>query len=399
MFSLGSSVFRTIYGPIAIARCYAGHSQAVLSRFSSTVSKSDIGFAFDIDGVLIKGSKPIPEATEALSYLSVNKIPFVLLTNGGGILESERVTYLNKLLQLQDHPINTNQIIQSHTPLRTLIAKHHRVLVVGGPGDRSREVAKHYGFKQVLRPIDIIRSNPSICPHHRYTEREIKEWGLPPEESKVSVGNANCNEPIDSIMIFNDPREMFSDLQIMLDLLNSEYGLLGTKRLANRSKPSIPIIFSNNDFYWANDFPLPRLGQGAVKLAVESLYSKMNDGMPLQSLTLGKPYKVSYDYAYHILIDWREKLLSGNTDSDVCLPELNDPPIKSPFKHVYMVGDNPESDILGGNDYGWNTILVRTGVYKDGDFVTNPALPQPNFGIVDNVKEAVKIALEKNGLY
>ncbi|VEU22436.1 DEKNAAC103514 [Brettanomyces naardenensis] len=286
----------------------------------------------------------------------------------------------------------------SHTPLRTLITKHHRVLVVGGPGDKSRAAAKHYGFKEVLRPVDIIRSNPYICPHHRYTKQEIEQWGLPPEVSKVSVDGPERNEPIDSIMVFNDPRELFSDIQIIMDLLNSEYGLLGTKRLTKRSQPSIPIIFSNNDFYWANQFRLPRLGQGAVKIAINSLYEATNDGMPLQSLTLGKPYKVSYDYAHHILIDWREKLLTGNMESEACLPELNDPPLSSPFKNVYMVGDNPESDILGGNLYGWKTILVRTGVYKDGDFVVDPSLARPNFGIVDDVKDGVMKALKANGL-
>jgi len=29
-----------------------------------------------------------------------------------------------------------------------------------------------------------------------------------------------------------------------------------------------------------------------------------------------------------------------------------------------MIGDNPGSDIKGGNDMGWTTILVKTGVQK-----------------------------------
>ena len=61
-----------------------------------------------------------------------------------------------------------------------------------------------------------------------------------------------------------------------------------------------------------------------------------------------------------------------------------------------MVGDNPNSDIKGGNDYGWNTILLKSGVYKDGDFQMRPNLSKPNFGIFDNVWDGVNEALKKH---
>lgn len=56
-----------------------------------------------------------------------------------------------------------------------------------------------------------------------------------------------------------------------------------------------------------------------------------------------------------------------------------------------MVGDNPESDIRGGNDYRWETILVRTGVYRD-------ALGEPKYKptlLVDDVQIAVAEALKR----
>ncbi|KAJ3540354.1 hypothetical protein NM208_g5095 [Fusarium decemcellulare] len=59
-------------------------------------------------------------------------------------------------------------------------------------------------------------------------------------------------------------------------------------------------------------------------------------------------------------------------------------------ENIYMIGDNPASDIIGGNTYGWNTCLVRTGVFQGGDNdENNPA----NFGVFPNVLEAVKKAL------
>merc|ERR1712137_754030 len=60
--------------------------------------------------------------------------------------------------------------------------------------------------------------------------------------------------------------------------------------------------------------------------------------------------------------------------------------------NIYMIGDNPASDIIGGNMYGWNTCLVRTGVFQGGDNdENNPA----SFGVFPNVLEAIKTAIRK----
>lgn len=46
----------------------------------------------------------------------------------------------------------------------------------------------------------------------------------------------------------------------------------------------------------------------------------------------------------------------------------------------------------GGNNHGWNTCLVRTGVFQGGENdEENPA----NFGVFDNVLGAVKAAMRK----
>ncbi|GMG40936.1 unnamed protein product [Ambrosiozyma monospora] len=378
------------------------NNRFIFKRFLTTIPKKDIGFVFDIDGVLLKGSSGIPQATTTLNYLSKHQIPFILFTNGGGQKESTRANKVSKLLNLHK-PINQNQIVQSHTPFKTLVNKHRRVLVVGGPLDSSRDVAIQYGFKEVLRPVDLIKANPHIWPFHRYTQEEVQTWGLDPKISKVNVESPNqgaANEPIDLILVFNDPRDMGSDFQIIQDLLNSQNGVLGTTRhiKGGSSKPSVPIVFSNNDFYWANEYPQSRFGQGVFRILVESIYSKINHGKQLETLVLGKPFKISYDYAHHLLIDWRQKLLNGKEDDKVLEPKLNDSPDVSPFKKVYMIGDNPESDILGANSYGWESILLRTGVYKDGDFEKNDALARPSVGVFDNVQEGVFEALSQNGL-
>ena len=52
---------------------------------------SKIAFAFDIDGVLVHGSTPLPSAKATLEFLQRQKIPFIFLTNGGGATEKDHV--------------------------------------------------------------------------------------------------------------------------------------------------------------------------------------------------------------------------------------------------------------------------------------------------------------------
>jgi len=58
----------------------------------------DYAFAFDIDGVLMLGSNAIPAGARALKRLHEKKIPYILLTNGGGKHESDRVAELSDRL-------------------------------------------------------------------------------------------------------------------------------------------------------------------------------------------------------------------------------------------------------------------------------------------------------------
>jgi len=65
-----------------------------------------------------------------------------------------------------------------------------------------------------------------------------------------------------------------------------------------------------------------------------------------------------------------------------------------------MIGDNPNSDIAGGNKAGFTTILVKTGVFnpsapssKNGNDKVNPATH-----VVENLKAAVDLIFELEGL-
>lgn len=365
-----------------------------------------IAFVFDIDGVLMQTKNPIlPHAPMVLSHLKDHNIPFVLLTNGGGQTEQARVDFLNSALSPSVSEadvgvdsdstklLHTSQLIQSHTPMKNLVDKYKRVLVIGGLDPQARDVALSYGFKEVIRPIDIVRATPNVWPYTRYTQHELTHHSLSATESKIET------EPIDAVLVFNDPRDMGTDLQVTIDALCSDKGLFGTRRNSGASSPSVPIIWSNMDLLWSTGYPIPRFGQGAFRISTRELYKRLNDGKELEDTVLGKPWPVSYAFAEWVLgEEWRRINGSAQKGSKGIVPGLGVRPKEQLFKKVYMVGDNPESDILGGNDYGWETILVRTGVYKDGDFERNPKLARPTLGVFDNVWEGVSAALKANNI-
>lgn len=374
---------------------------------TNALKPAPVGFVFDIDGVLMQTKNPIkPYAPMVLSHLKEHRIPFILLTNGGGQTEQARIDFLNTalspnaLLSEADSGLDSDtspllsvsQLVQSHTPMKNLAKKFKRVLVIGGVDPQARAVALSYGFEEVIRPIDIVRATPNVWPFTRYTTHELMDHSLPPEVSKIST------EPLDAVLVFNDPRDMGTDLQITVDALCSENGLFGTRRQKGLgSKPSIPIIWSNMDLLWSTGYPIPRFGQGAFRLSARELYKQLNNNCDLDDIVLGKPWPVSYAYAEWVLNEEWKKLNQIESDATV-VPDLGVRPKEKLVKNIYMVGDNPESDIKGGNDYGWETILVKTGVYKDGDFSRNEKLAKPTLGVFNNVWEGVKAALHANGM-
>lgn len=340
-------------------------------------------FVFDIDGVLLRGAKPIPKAREALELLGSAKIPFILLTNGGGVSEKSRVEFLSDRLNVEISPL---QIVQSHTPMRAWAqsGKYKRVLVVGGSNDNARHAALDYGFKDVILPIDIVRQNVAVSPHHRFTSEDFAKYAR----------DVDLTIPIESILVFNDPRDMNTDIQIVSDLLISENGLVGTKRSSfGDVNPAIPIAFSNDDFLWANDYELPRFGQGAFRMILERIYKESNRLSPSQELALtifGKPFAIQYLYAHSVLVEWN-KILNGHKPCGF-MPKLNEGPQNSPFSKIFMVGDNPLSDIWGANTAGWDSILVRTGVFQDSDWLVTKH--RPTVGVFDDVYHGVSTVVK-----
>ncbi|KAG0258684.1 hypothetical protein BGZ95_004897 [Linnemannia exigua] len=338
-----------------------------------TATAPRFNIAFDIDGVLIKGKQVIPQTRRALELLQENKIPYVFLTNGGGMPESEKAEQLTKKLGLY---VNPEHLIVSHSPMKSLVPKYKdaNVLVVGGEGSACKHAAHVYGFKNVVTPEEIHSVHPSICPISICETRAVP-W---------TEGLENVNKPVDAVMVFHDSNDWGRDLQICLDALVSKGGKLGTIKRSDElhsTKQTVPIYFSNPDIVWANEFPVNRFGQGTFRVCLEKIYENLT-GQPLDYITYGKPMKTTYEYAESLL------------DKIDPLPEGPD---GQPTKRtVYAVGDNPYADIAGANGYGWNSVLVRTGVFKpkgDENHHVHPATI-----VVDHVGDAVNWIIARENM-
>jgi HAD superfamily hydrolase (TIGR01456 family) len=329
-------------------------------------SAKNMAFVFDIDGVLVHGNRVIPEALRVMEFLNGDnelgmKMPFILLTNGGGKTEQQRVADLSKILKTN---LSSDQFIQSHTPMQALSEYYETVLVVGGDGYNIREVAEDYGFKNVILSRDILAWDPSISPWSKISE----------EEKKGAKMRDFANINFDAILVFADSRDYATDMQIIMDLLLSEDGRLKT-RAKDPLADQIPIYFSQGDLLMPTEHGVPRMTQGCFRIGIEAMFKALTGG-DLERVVYGKPELATYKYADEVIKQWMNEI-----HNEHIIPE-----------HIYMIGDNPQSDICGGNMYGWNTCLVRTGVFQGGDNdEENPA----NFGVFPTVLDAVKAAVNK----
>lgn len=251
--------------------------------------------------------------------------------------------------------------------MREMADKYKTVLVVGGEGEKCREVAEGYGFKDVVTPGDIIKDNPDTTPFRKLTK----------EESDNSRTRDFSTTVIEAIFVFADSRDWAGDQQIILDLLLSKGGVLGTRSETFDEGP--PVFFSHNDVVWSASHDLTRLGMGALRCSLEAMFKAVT-GKELTTTAFGKPQIGTFEFATRLLKQWR-KATHG---------------IDAPPETVYFVGDTPESDIRGTNEYNkhakntWYSILVRTGVYQEG---TTPKYT-PNY-TADHVLEAVLHGIDR----
>ena len=289
-------------------------------------------------------------------------------------------------------PLDASMIVQSHTPFAGMTDFHDKtVLIVGGDYDHCQQVAQKYGFKNAVTPIDVLVAYPDIWPFGKQYIELYKKWAKPLPKA-INMAEPKESLKFDAIFVFNDSRDWGTDATVMLDILLSEKGILGTlsEKNGDTSLPNNgylqdgqpPLFYSNPDLWWAASWHQNRLGQGGFQKAFEGVWAAATHGAKLERTLIGKPTQATFEFAEDRLRQYRKSLFGQKG--------LNDP-----LRRVYMVGDNPESDIRGANEYQsphgteWSSILVKTGVYREG---SEPSC-KPDV-IVEDVGEAVEWAIE-----
>lgn len=238
-------------------------------------------------------------------------------------------------------------------------------------------------------------ANPGIWPvskvFHDYYEKFTR-----PIPNPVDPQDPTKGMKIDAMFVFNDPRDWGLDTQVILDILLSSQGIFGTVSEKNgrvdlpnqgyQQDGQPPLYFSNPDLFWAAAYHLPRLGQGGFREALEGVWAATtggpSKGVELKKTIAGKPYQTTYEFAEHQLMRNRSRAFGA-----AC---------REPLRNVYMIGDNPTSDICGANTFRsvhgseWHSILVRTGVYGGGEPEWTPNT------ISDNVQKAVAWGMKES---
>ncbi|KAJ2777111.1 hypothetical protein GGI15_004617 [Coemansia interrupta] len=328
--------------------------------------------AFDIDGVLVKGKQALDAGRRALSILSGNnahgkRIPFVLLTNGGGVSEAAKAQDISQRLGT---PISASQIVLAHSPMQSLARQYgsQHVLVVGGIKNRCAEIARTYGFTNVSTPNDLVAWRPSMWPFMR-----------PPPLDHLSQapGRDFSEHPFAAVMVFHDSFDFGRDLQVVTDVLRSENATVGRPFVGRQTAP---LFMSNEDLVFSNEYPRPRFGQGAYHVCLRAMWQALNagTGMPeLEYSLFGKPHAVQYRYAEGLL----DQIAANVGGPAVDVAEMRR------GRRIYAIGDNPAADIKGANAAGWTSVLVRTGVFN-GPPGSNDA-SNPAAVVVDHVEDAV----------
>ncbi|OAY74316.1 Uncharacterized protein ACMD2_01482, partial [Ananas comosus] len=350
------------------------------SQLHPQSERPSFGIAFDIDGVVLRGRTPIGGSPQALRRLygddGTLKIPFLFLTNGGGVTESKRALELSELLGVHISPV---QVVQGHSPFKELVNRFEDELIVAVGKGEPATVMSEYGFKKVLSIDEHASYFSDIDPLSPYKQWKTKQMLDSMYNSKEV--NPRCNvysDRVKGVFVVSDPVDWGRDIQVLCDILKTG-GLPGKEK---GHQP--PLYFASDDLEYQAAFPSERLGMGAFRIGLQSIFNAVHDS-PLEYTSFGKPNPFVFKNA--------EAILSNLVYNMYPHQEFAMEGRGHTFTTLYMIGDNPKVDINGALKAGrpWFSILTRTGVFRGKDNDTQ----FPADLVVDTVEEAIDHILRK----
>ncbi|XP_061758899.1 haloacid dehalogenase-like hydrolase domain-containing 5 [Nerophis ophidion] len=288
------------------------------------------GLLLDIDGVLLRGRMLIPAAKKAFQKLVDPRgdfvVPLVFVTNAGNCLRQKKADQLSHILGV---PVNQDQVIMSHSPLRMFKKFHDKCVLVSGQGP-VLEIAKNLGFKNVIS-VDMLRESfplLDMVDHNRRPKLPASPVGKLPK--------------VEAVVLFGEPIRWETNLQLIIDVLLTD-GNLSSGHQSPRSH--LPLLACNMDLMWMAEAQSPRFGHGTFLVCLENIYKKITGQELKYEALMGKPSKLTYHFA--------EYLIRGQAVQKRW---------QLPVTSLYAIGDNLMTDIYGANLY--NRYLEERAVRK-----------------------------------
>lgn len=260
----------------------------------------------------------------------------MFMTNGGGYTEQHKAEQLSSKLGVK---ICGEQVCLAHTPMQSPeIIKRHRdetVLVVGKRGSELKSIAMGYGFTDVITVQELHQEMPYLYPD------------MEPEQVPRYEPKSSAPLQIGAVLTLTDPIYMFRDLQLSIDALRGTGDLKSTT-----DTQQVALYDACADVEYSSNYHIHRLGSGAFSSALIHLFEE-TVGRPLPAHRFGKPRVASYHYMERMIQNY-----SGHRPD-----------------RIFMVGDNPATDIRGALEAGspWFAVLTRTGMFQgEGNDETYP---------------------------
>ncbi|XP_076448617.1 haloacid dehalogenase-like hydrolase domain-containing 5 [Babylonia areolata] len=306
-------------------------SQVISRNFhAELLPNGRFGFLFDIDGVIVRGKKLLPSAKEAFKLLTDEhgnfQVPALFVTNAGNTLRCSKARQLSQWLGIN---VEEEQVVMSHSPLKMFRQFHDKHVLINGQGP-VKEIAQNLGFTRVTTVEELCTSFPhlDVMDHKR---RKVAPCAF--EE---------YFPPIEALVLFGEPVRWEMPLQILLDVLMSNGR--PSNPPPNLPYPHLPVLACNMDLLWMAEAPTPRFGHGCFLHALEGLYQKITGRELKYTALTGKPSEITYHHADYLLHQQGRQLgVEG-------------------IHTIYCIGDNPETDIYGGNLY--NQYLRKRALHR-----------------------------------